>query len=64
MIVPKKSRIASLSIVGQWAHTLMQTAVMAMLVNATLPSGEVYGHLSGELLDPLKSVRPSESLGV
>ena len=26
---------------------------MAMLVNATLPSGEVHGHLSGELRDPL-----------
>ena len=27
--------------------------MMAMLVHATLPSGDVYGHLSGELLDPL-----------
>ena len=27
--------------------------MMAILVNATLPSGDIYGHLSGELLDPL-----------
>ena len=30
----------------------MQTAMIAMLVNATLPSEDIYGHLSGELLDP------------
>ena len=29
----------------------LRTAMMAMLVNATLPNGEVYGHVSCELLD-------------
>ena len=51
--VSKKSKIASLTIAARRANVLMQTAMMAMLVNAKLPSEEVYGHLSGELLDPL-----------
>ena len=32
---------------------LMQTAMMAMLANAPLPSGDINRHLSGELLDSL-----------
>ena len=51
--VPKKSRIASLTIAGKWMNVLMQKAMMAMLVNATLPGGEVCRHFSGELPDPL-----------
>ena len=51
--VPKKGRIASLTIAGKCVNVSMQTAMMALLVNATLPNGEVYGHLRGELLDPL-----------
>ena len=52
MSAPKKSRIASLNIDGTRVNVLMTTAMMAMLVNATVPSGDIYGHLSGELLDP------------
>ena len=48
--VPKKSRIAPLTIAGKWVNVLMQTAMMVMLV---VPSGGIYGQLSGELLDPL-----------
>ena len=51
--VLKKSRKASLTIAGRHVNEVVQTAMMAMLVNATLPSGEVHGHLSGGLLDPL-----------
>ena len=51
--VPKKSRIASLTIAGKFMNVLMQKAMMAMLVNATLPGGEVCRRFSGELPDPL-----------
>ena len=57
--VPKKSRIASLTIAGKWVNVLMQTAMMAMLVNATLPSEDIYGHPSGKLLHPLACARRS-----
>ena len=50
--VSKKSRIAPLTTSGKWVNLLMQTATTAMPENATLPSGEVFGNLSGELLDP------------
>ena len=42
----KKCRIASLTIAGRHVNVLVQTAMMAMLLSATLPSGEVYGHVS------------------
>ena len=51
--VPKKSRMASLTVAGKWANVLMQTAMMARQAIATLLSGDIYGHLSDELLDPL-----------
>ena len=51
--VPKKSNIASLTIAGARVDVWMQTAMMAMLVKATLLTGDTYGHLSGEVLDPL-----------
>ena len=41
------------NILGKRVNVLVQTAMMAMLVNETLLSGEVCGHLSGALLDPL-----------
>ena len=50
--VPKKGRIAPLTITGRWVNVLMQTTMVAILVSATLPSGEVYGHPRGELPDP------------
>ena len=43
--LPKKCRMASLTITGTWVNVLMQTAMMDMLVNATLPRGDIYGHL-------------------
>ena len=39
--VPKKRMIASLTIAGNWVNALIYTAMMAISVNATLPSGEV-----------------------
>ena len=41
---------------------MMQTAVMVTLVNATLPSGDIYGHRSGELLDPLLLVQEGREM--
>ena len=46
------SRMASLIIAGKWLNVMMQTTLLAMSANATLPRGEVCGHLSDEL-DPL-----------
>ena len=51
--VSKRNKIASLPSAGRRVNVLMQTAMMATLVSATLLGGEVYEHLSGELLDPL-----------
>ena len=44
--------MASLIIAGKWLNVMMQTTLLAMSANATLPRGEVCGHLSDEL-DPL-----------
>ena len=64
--VPKKSRMASLTIARKWANVLMQTAMTAMLVNGTVPRGDVYGvygQVSGELLDPLLAPEGREKEG-
>ena len=51
--VSKKIKIASLTVAGRHVNMLVQTSTMAMLVNAPHPRKEVYGHLRGELLEPL-----------
>ena len=38
---------------GRLVNVPVKTSMTTMLVNATLPSREVCGHLSGALLDPL-----------
>ena len=61
MSAPKNSRVASLTNDGKCANVLMQTAMIAMLVTATVTSGDIHGHLSGEVLDPqlVQEVRES-----
>ena len=60
----KKSRVASITIDGKWVNVVVQTAMITMLVHATVPTGDIYDHLSGELLDPqlVQDGRESESV--
>ena len=48
----KRHKVAALTIGGRRVNVFMQAMVAAMIMCASLPSWEVYGHLSGELLDP------------
>ena len=55
MRAAKKPKVRALWTVGGLAvNILQQTVVAMMLISSVLPGKPVYGHLSGELLDPVQ----------
>ena len=49
----KRRKVGALAVSGRRVSVLQNFMVCALLVGATMLNGDVYGHLSGELLDPL-----------